>query len=100
MKKFTKYPKSYVKSDEEVEYYSDFVNTSDDLTKFYEDPDWDFDPANIAAKFAESAGVTNSEYIDMCADALYDIKAMAQNKYNSDRWRVLWNMIGIMSDIY
>ena len=80
---------------------SDFpVDTSDDLTKFYEDSNWDFDPANIAAKFAESAGVTNSEYIDMCTDALYDIKAMAQNEYNSDHWRVLWNMIGIMSDIY
>ena len=62
-------------------------------------------PQEIADKllFAATLGdISAREHKELSAqleDALYYVKAAAENKYNSDYWRILWNVLQNLMDV-
>lgn len=54
-------------------------------------------PVEIAESFLRSSmDLTDKEFKPLRSaleDALYQLMAMAQNEYNHDYWRVLWNVL-------
>lgn len=54
-----------------------------------------YDCNDIAEKLLELAGLddSNGELGEELLDALYQIKAIAENPYNSDYYRVLYNVL-------
>ena len=39
---------------------------------------------------------TKNQTIDKLSEAIYQLKAIAQNEYNQDYWRGLWNVLQII----
>lgn len=39
---------------------------------------------------------TKEQTIAELSEAIYQLKAMAQNEYNADYWRILWNTLQII----
>ena len=39
---------------------------------------------------------TKEQTINELTEALYQLKAMAQNEYNADYWRTLWNALQML----
>lgn len=39
---------------------------------------------------------TKEQDIGDLSEAIYQLKAMAQNEYNADYWRILWNALQII----
>ena len=56
-------------------------------------------PEDVAAALIALAGIDadNKIFEDM-QDALYEIKSIAENPYNHDYWRVLWDALQIVTD--
>ncbi len=65
----------------------------DDLRKYNRDTM----PQDICDSLIEMAGLKGMEGVDAAYEgldnALYDLRAMAENEYNADYWRVLWNVL-------
>ena len=50
-------------------------------------------PSDISAALAEIAGVEDASTIENVTGALYDLKAICENRYNSDYWRDFWRVL-------
>ena len=50
-------------------------------------------PMEIAEALAKLANVTDKETIEDATGALYDIKAICENRYNSEYWRTFWKVL-------
>lgn len=48
---------------------------------------------DIAEKLQEQTNNSGEEIKEELTEALYQLKAIAQNEYNSDCWRVLYNIL-------
>lgn len=64
--------------------------------KIYNDASWN-DCDDIARKIRELSNAP-TESIEALTDAIYQLKAMAQNEYNNDYWRVLYNALDMIAD--
>ena len=60
--------------------------------KQYKDNYYD-DIESVAEKLQEQTDNSGEEIKEELTEALYQIKAMAQNDYNYDYWRVLYNIL-------
>lgn len=54
---------------------------------------FEYFPAAIAAAIAKIAGETNPEIIDSATGALYDLKAICENRYNSEYYRDFYKLL-------
>lgn len=66
--------------------------------KIYDDSNM-IDVDNISKSIIELSELPD-EISDQLTDALYEIQAIAQNEYNKDYWRVLYNALIRLSDNY
>lgn len=56
-------------------------------------------PDDIAKTLAMFAGEDgNAEVVDDLTNAIYNLKAYAENKYNSDEWRTLYDVLLVIAD--
>lgn len=58
-------------------------------------------PSDIAENLITLSGSEendNEEYKEGIKEALYQLKAMAQNEYNYDYWRMLVHVLSLISD--
>ena len=55
-------------------------------------------PSDIAEMLYKSAGLENSDNITELTDAIYYLMACAQNSYNSDYFRTLYNTLIIITE--
>ena len=62
----------------------------------YNDASWN-DCDDIARKIQELSNAP-AESIGALTDAVYQLKAIAQNEYNRDYWRVLYNALDMIVD--
>lgn len=60
--------------------------------KQYKDNYYD-DIESVAEKLQEQTDNSGEEIKEELTEALYQIRAMAQNDYNYDYWRVLYNIL-------
>ena len=65
--------------------------------KTFNNASWN-DCDDIAQKIRELSN-TPAESIGALTDAMCQLKAMAQNEYNNDCWRVLYNALDMIVDI-
>ena len=54
---------------------------------------FEYFPADIAAALAEIAGMTDGETIENITGALYDLKAICENRYNAEYYRDLYRVL-------
>lgn len=54
---------------------------------------FEFYPDEIAAALAKLAGETDPEIIGNTTGALYDLKAICENRYNSDYFRDCYRLL-------
>lgn len=54
---------------------------------------FEYFPADIAAALAEIAGMTDGETIENIIGALYDLKAICENRYNAEYYRDLYRVL-------
>lgn len=71
--------------------------TMQELKKVNEISNIDID--DIAKALTELAIIPH-EATGILIDAIYDLKQMAKNPYNSDMWRVLYNTLEQIADNY
>lgn len=64
----------------------------------YKENSW-YSVDDIAGTLMNLSNVTSDDAADDVRNALYQIKAMAQNSYNCDYWRTLYNVLLIMAGI-
>ncbi len=57
---------------------------------------WPDDIAKTLAMFAGEDG--NAEVVDDLTNAIYHLKADAENEYNSDEWRTLYDVLLVIAD--
>ena len=58
------------------------------------------DSADIASIICDAAGAKNKQDFEDIENALYHIKTIAENKYNSDFWRVFYNALLTIAENY
>lgn len=63
----------------------------EDLRKYNESSYYDGE--DIAEKLTNISGIEDNGIKDELTDAIYQVKAMAENPYNSDYWRILYNVL-------
>ena len=63
----------------------------EDLRKYNESAYYDC--VDIAEKLTAFPGTEDKEIKEELTEAIYQITAMAENPYNSDRWRILYNVL-------
>ena len=76
--------------------------TSENISRYMRGASEEYYPQEIADAFLNIGlpDISMKERMAIRKDlenALYDLMAMAQNEYNSDYWRVLWNMIQLVT---
>lgn len=54
---------------------------------------FDYFPADIASALAIIAGITDGDMIDSIAGALYNLKAICENRYNAESYRDLYRIL-------
>lgn len=54
---------------------------------------FEYFPADIAVAIAKIAGETDPEIIDSATGALYDLKAVCENRYNSEYYRDFYKLL-------
>lgn len=54
---------------------------------------FEYYPQDIAAALAEIAKETDPEIIENITGALYDLKAICENRYNKDYYRDMWRVL-------
>lgn len=54
---------------------------------------FEYFPSDIAAAIAKIAGETNPEIIDSATGALYDLKAICENRYNDGYYRDFYKLL-------
>ena len=68
-----------------------------DMTRFSDTKSREYYPQEIASALLRSSmDLTDEEFYELrnhLENALYDVMAIAENKYNHDYWRVLWNVL-------
>lgn len=69
------------------------------IEKLKTEPDCWSDVSLIAERLQEHTNNPGIDIKDELENALYQVKAMAQNKYNSDYWRVLYNILTQFSEM-
>lgn len=52
-----------------------------------------YDCTDIAEKLIALSGTEDGEMVEELTDAIYQLKAMAENPYNEDCWRILYNVL-------
>ena len=67
--------------------------------KVFNESSWN-DIDDIAKALKELSLIPISYVPGDLIDAIGDLKAMAQNPYNSDKWRVLYNVLENITDNY
>lgn len=55
-------------------------------------------PDDIAAALASIAGVKDHSTIDAASGALYDLKSICENRYNSEYLRDFWRLLEAVTD--
>ena len=63
----------------------------EDLRKYNESSYYDGE--DIAEKLMSISGIEDNGIKDELTDAIYQVKVMADNPYNSDHWRILYNVL-------
>lgn len=63
----------------------------EDLRKYNESNYYNSE--DITKKLMSISEIEDNGIKDELTDAIYQIKAMAENPYNSDRWRILYNVL-------
>ena len=58
------------------------------------------DSEDIACIICDAAGTKNKQDFEDIENALYYIKTIAENKYNSDFWRVFYNALLTIAENY
>ncbi len=56
-------------------------------------------PDDIAQALCKIVDVTSEAEINDCTEALYQLKAIAQNKYNSDYYRTLYAVLSKLMEV-
>lgn len=73
-----------------------------DMHKYLRSGSEEFYPQEIADSFLRSSmNLSDKEFQALRSElenALYQLMAMAQNEYNHDFWRVLWNVLQNLMD--
>lgn len=68
-----------------------------DMRKYLRYDSEEYYPQDIASALLRSTmDLSDEEFYSLRKDlenALYDVMAIAQNEYNHDYWRVLWNVL-------
>ena len=54
---------------------------------------FDYFPDDIAAALARIAGITDGDTIDSITGALYNLKAICENRYNAEFYRDLYRIL-------
>lgn len=54
---------------------------------------FEYFPGDIAAALAKIGGETDPEIIENAIGALYDLKAICENKYNKDYYRDFYRLL-------
>ena len=55
-------------------------------------------PEDIARALCAAVGMTEESEIKDCTDALYQLKAIAQNEYNSDFYRTFYAALSKLTE--
>lgn len=63
----------------------------EDLRKYNESSYYNGE--DIAEKLMSISGIEDNGIKEELTDAIYQVKAMAENPYNSDHWRILYNVL-------
>ena len=63
----------------------------EDLRKYNESSY--YNGKDITEKLMSISGIEDNGIKDELTDAIYQVKAMAENPYNSDHWRILYNVL-------
>lgn len=61
------------------------------MRKYNESAYYDF--VDISEKLIALSGTEDGEIAEELTEAIYQLKAMAENSYNADRWRILYNVL-------
>lgn len=61
------------------------------MRKYNESAYYDF--VDISEKLIALSGTEDGEIAEELTEAIYQLKAMAENPYNADRWRILYNVL-------
>lgn len=54
---------------------------------------FEYYPDEIANALLRHTNMSKEEAIDDVTGALYDIKAICENRYNSEYWRTFWKVL-------
>jgi hypothetical protein len=74
---------------------------ANEMNKFIPGRSEEYYPSEIANRlcsFTDCSCDEGSRIEYELKEAVYQLKAMAENKYNSDYWRVLWNALQNMTE--
>ena len=75
---------------------------ANNITQFIKGSSDEFYPDEIASSLLRQTVCASAKEIDAVRsdleNALYNLKSMAENKYNSDYWRVLWNVLQLWAE--
>ncbi len=56
-------------------------------------------PDDIAQGLCKAVGITDEAEINDCAEALHQLRAIAQNKYNFDHWRTFYAVLSKLTEV-